>query len=79
MFQITTGGLASAVLSESLRTTTATDLDRGKPTEFQIACMTLPYSRFPLKRAFSGIQSAGYDFVAWGTAHQETPGGNASR
>jgi len=44
---------------------------RGKPTDFQIACMTLPYSRFPLKRALEGIKSAGYRYVAWGTRHQE--------
>lgn len=47
---------------------------RGQPTEFQIACMTLPYSRFPLGRALSGIQSAGYRYVAWGTQHVEADG-----
>jgi sugar phosphate isomerase/epimerase len=47
------------------------DRPRGKPTEFQIACMTLPYSQYPLERALSGIQSAGYKFVAWGTTHKE--------
>jgi sugar phosphate isomerase/epimerase len=45
--------------------------DRGKPTRFQIACMTLPYSRFPLDRALSGIKEAGYRYVAWGTTHRE--------
>jgi sugar phosphate isomerase/epimerase len=45
--------------------------DRGKPTKFQIACMTLPYSRFPLERALTGIKDAGYRYVAWGTSHQE--------
>jgi sugar phosphate isomerase/epimerase len=44
---------------------------RGKPTRFQIACMTLPYSQFPLQRALTGIKAAGYRYVAWGTAHQE--------
>jgi sugar phosphate isomerase/epimerase len=44
-------------------------------TEFQIACMTLPYSAFPLRRALVGIKSAGYRFVAWGTSHRETPEG----
>jgi sugar phosphate isomerase/epimerase len=34
--------------------------------------MTLPYSRFPLQRALTGLQSAGYRYVAWGTTHQET-------
>jgi sugar phosphate isomerase/epimerase len=45
-----------------------------KKTEFQIACMTLPYAQFPLERALSGIQSAGYKFVAWGTTHKESDG-----
>ncbi|MCH8829551.1 MAG: sugar phosphate isomerase/epimerase [Planctomycetes bacterium] len=43
-------------------------------TKFQIACMTLPYSRFPLHRALTGIKAAGYKFVAWGTRHQESGG-----
>ena len=42
-----------------------------KPTRFQIACMTLPYSRFPLARALQGIREAGYKYVAWGTTHKE--------
>jgi sugar phosphate isomerase/epimerase len=45
--------------------------DERKPTRFQIACMTLPYSRFPLARALTGIKAAGYAFVAWGTTHKE--------
>jgi sugar phosphate isomerase/epimerase len=42
-----------------------------QPTRFQIACMTLPYSRFSLERALLGIKSAGYRYVAWGTTHQD--------
>jgi sugar phosphate isomerase/epimerase len=42
---------------------------RGKPTRFQIACMTLPYAQFSLTRALAGIKSAGYKYVAWGTTH----------
>lgn len=41
------------------------------PTTFQIACMTLPYARFPLERALAGVKGAGYAFVAWGTTHKE--------
>ena len=48
---------------------------RGKSTRFQNPCMTLPYSRFPLDRALSGIKAAGYQYVAWGTTHDE--GGKA--
>jgi sugar phosphate isomerase/epimerase len=48
--------------------------NRGKATRFQIACMTLPYARFPLDRALSGIKAAGYRYVAWGTTHQERNG-----
>lgn len=44
---------------------------RGEPTQFQIACMTLPYSAFPLLRALAGIRSAGFRYVAWGTTHRE--------
>lgn len=75
MLQSATGGFAGAVLAGSLRAASAADQGQSKPTEFQIACMTLPYSQFPLKRALSGIKSAGYDFVAWGTSHRETPAG----
>lgn len=45
-----------------------------RPTLFQHACMTLPYSEFPLERALSGIKAAGYDYVAWGTRHREAGG-----
>jgi sugar phosphate isomerase/epimerase len=45
--------------------------DAKKKTRFQIACMTLPYSQFPLERALNGIRSAGYQYVAWGTTHKE--------
>lgn len=44
---------------------------KSRPTRFQIACMTLPYSRFPLERALTGIKAAGYRYVAWGTTHRE--------
>lgn len=47
---------------------------RDKPTQFQVACMTLPYSRFPLERALTGIRGAGYRYVAWGTSHVEDGG-----
>jgi len=59
---------------EFLSTTAALAVDaqaRPAPTKFQIACMTLPYSRFPLVRALEGIRGAGYRFVAWGTTHRE--------
>ena len=36
--------------------------------------MTLPYSAFPLQRALTGIKSAGYQYVAWGTSHKEEDG-----
>lgn len=75
MLQIATGGLAGAALAGSISSAIAADAGQGKPTDFQIACMTLPYSQFPLTRALSGIKSAGYSYVAWGTSHRETPNG----
>jgi sugar phosphate isomerase/epimerase len=44
---------------------------RGMATRFQIGCMTLPYSQYPLERALGGIKAAGYQYVAWGTTHKE--------
>ena len=44
-------------------------LSERNKTEFQIACMTLPYSQFSFRRALQGIQNAGYQYVAWGTRH----------
>jgi len=51
-------------------------LTPAEPTRFQIACMTLPYARFPLVRALKGIQAAGFKYVAWGTTHREDSGQN---
>jgi sugar phosphate isomerase/epimerase len=48
--------------------------DKKTPTQFQIACMTLPYSAYPLERALTGLKEAGYRFVAWGTNHKESGG-----
>ncbi|MGH9630106.1 MAG: hypothetical protein ACRD7E_17455, partial [Bryobacteraceae bacterium] len=50
-------------------------LSAQKPvTRFQIACMTLPYSAFPLERALSGLKRSGYEYVAWGVNHKEADG-----
>jgi sugar phosphate isomerase/epimerase len=77
LLRIATGGVAGAALAGrlGLALDAVADAGRREPTKFQIACMTLPYSQFPLQRALTGIKSAGYDFVAWGTSHRETPGG----
>lgn len=42
----------------------------AKPTEFRVACMTLPWSAFPMERALAGIRGAGFKYVAWGTSHK---------
>ena len=70
----TAGVLGTAILECASSALCGQGIAR-KRTEFQLACMTLPYSGFPLNRALSGIAAAGYSFVAWGTSHQETPGG----
>ena len=69
------GAVAGSAVSGFCRSPSWADDGDDEPTEFQIACMTLPYSAFPLTRAFQGIKAAGYRFVAWGTSHRETPGG----
>jgi sugar phosphate isomerase/epimerase len=45
-----------------------------RPTRFQIACMTLPYSQYSLARALEGIKGGGFEYVAWGTTHREAGG-----
>ncbi len=56
------------------RVATGSQDQRGTPTRFQIACMTLPYSKFPLERTLAGIKGAGYRYLAWGTTHAEEGG-----
>src|SRR5438034_11707222 len=63
--------LASSATALSPTTAWSELVQEKKVTWFQIACMTLPYSRFPLVRALKGIQDAGYKYVAWGTTHKE--------
>ena len=48
--------------------------EKGKPSRFQIACMTLPYARFTFERALTGIKAAGYRYVAWGHTHTDADG-----
>src|SRR5262245_9347824 len=66
-------GLAGAASARALGQAAKTEPagGKGKPTEFQIACMTLPYSRYSLERALQGIKGAGYRYVAWGTTHRD--------
>jgi sugar phosphate isomerase/epimerase len=68
---IACGAAAPRQVRRSSPSGTFQGANRGKATRFQIACMTLPYSRFPLDRALTGIKAAGYDYVAWGTTHKE--------
>lgn len=67
-------GAIGALLSKCSFGDDGDDKPRGKPTEFQHACMTLPYSEFPLSRALEGIKAAGYTYVAWGVNHREENG-----
>jgi sugar phosphate isomerase/epimerase len=67
--------LSGAALAKLVSASPVAAAEREKPTQFQIACMTLPYGQFSLQRALSGIKSAGYEYVAWGTRHVETSGG----
>ena len=67
--------VTGAALGKLVLASPASAPEREKPTEFQIACMTLPYGQFPLERALGGIKAAGYQYVAWGTRHVATPGG----
>ena len=69
-------GLASRLAPPALarEQPAAATAPAGAPTRFQYACMTLPYSAFPLERALTGIKAAGYDHVAWGVTHKDAGG-----
>jgi sugar phosphate isomerase/epimerase len=64
-------GAAGLSLLSAQGGTAAQEKPAPQPTRFQVACMTLPYSQYPLSRALEGIKAAGYQFVAWGTTHKE--------
>src|SRR5262249_18000521 len=74
--QASAAGFAGLAVGEpaAARVQEKHDRPAGKPTQFQIACMTLPYSRFPFERALTGIKAAGYRYVAWGIEHERLPG-----
>ena len=64
----------SLVAISAFRSACPAELADRKPTVFQHACMTLPYSNFPLERALTGIKAAGFGHVAWGVRHRESNG-----
>jgi sugar phosphate isomerase/epimerase len=67
-------GIGKVLAGQDKRAPAEKSNDPGKSTRFQIACMTLPYAAFPLERALTGLQKAGYRFIAWGTNHKEDGG-----
>ena len=72
--QLGTAGCAGLGMAELLAAPQKKSVNSGKSTSFQIACMTLPYAAFPLERALTGLQKAGYQFVAWGNNHRGEDG-----
>ena len=71
---LTSAATALAMMSTRKAISSSLTLDGPKPTLFQHACMTLPYSNFPLERALTGIKAAGFRYVAWGVNHREDNG-----
>lgn len=66
--------LASAQQASAVLQAAEPKAESRQPTKFQHACMTLPYSNFPLERALAGIHAAGFKHVAWGVRHRESSG-----
>lgn len=73
-FTASAATLLSAQVGWNASSRLLADEFKPSPTKFQVACMTLPYSKFPFARALKGIGNAGYQYVAWGTTHQEEGG-----
>jgi sugar phosphate isomerase/epimerase len=72
-FRVGLGVTGLAMVSPTLLAAKDEPAKKGKPTKFQIACMTLPYAQFSFERALTGIKAAGYSHVAWYT-HQRVDG-----
>lgn len=67
--QASAAGLLAAAVPLRAEQADKPKIDKGKPTQFQIACMTLPYSAYPFERALTGLKAAGYKYVAWYNSH----------
>jgi sugar phosphate isomerase/epimerase len=67
-------GFLAASLAAGASAVAGAEAAKGKPSVFQHACMTLPYSAFSLDRALSGIRAAGFQYVAWGVSHRDENG-----
>jgi sugar phosphate isomerase/epimerase len=59
--------LGAAILPRSVQSA-ATSSEK-----YQLSCQTLPYRRFPLRRALEGISKAGYKYVMLYQTHEEKP------
>ena len=71
---LTSTAMALATVSVRQASSSPTSLDGRILSIFQHACMTLPYSNFPLDRALKGIKAAGFRYVAWGVKHRQANG-----
>ena len=69
--QLSAAGLSAAAATPAL----AQDEKKGPPTQFQLACMTLPFGWFLFGDALKAIKGAGYKYVALGTSHPKEKGG----
>ncbi len=72
--RLAAGTMAGATAGRIAAGRSSSATEQNRPTQFQVACMTLPYAPFPLGRALAGIKAAGYRYVAWGTRHLESGG-----
>jgi sugar phosphate isomerase/epimerase len=43
-------------------------------TQFQIACMTIPFQQFSFERGVKGVAAAGFRFLAWGPNQTDSAG-----
>src|SRR4051812_40484201 len=73
ILQASVAGLSSLALMRLVRAQQGTveQATKRESTRFQVACMTLPYSQYPLARALDGIKAAGFRYVALYLSHKE--------
>jgi sugar phosphate isomerase/epimerase len=44
------------------------------PTEFQVACMTIPFQQYPFEKGVKGVAAAGFKFLSWGPNQVDSAG-----
>jgi sugar phosphate isomerase/epimerase len=63
------------VALQTLAATAAMGQTSSQSTEFQIACMTIPFQAFSFERGVKAVAAAGFKYLAWGPNQADSSSG----